>query len=65
MASKFQEKLAREAFQDIDEILDNAKNKTEKTRFTNSLVKQVKHLKRTIIIINIVLKRTIILREEH
>ncbi|PCI21812.1 MAG: hypothetical protein COB67_13775, partial [SAR324 cluster bacterium] len=44
MASKFQEKLAREAFQDIDEILDNAVNKTEKTRFRNSLVKQVNHL---------------------
>jgi plasmid stabilization system protein ParE len=46
MASKFQEKLAREAYQDIDEILDNAKNNAEKTRFTNSLVKQVNHLKK-------------------
>ena len=46
MASKFQEKFAREAFQDIDEILDNTKNKTEKTRFRASLVKNVNHLKK-------------------
>lgn len=46
MASRFQEKFAREAFQDIDEILDNAKNKTEKTRFRASLVKNVNHLKK-------------------
>lgn len=45
MASNFQEKLAKEAYQDIDEILDYAKTDKEKIRFKNSLVKQVNHLK--------------------
>ena len=46
MASKFQEKFAREAFQDIDEILDAAKTAKDKTRFRSSLIKQVKHIKK-------------------
>ena len=46
MASKFQEKLAREAYQDIDEILGAAKTAKEKTRFRSSLIKQVKHIKK-------------------
>ena len=46
MASKFQEKLAREAYQDIDEILDYAKTVKEKTTFRSNLVKQVNHIKK-------------------